>query len=329
MARRRVIALTSPKDRQFRNYVLPYLRKEEATVILVDPWLVMSRRVTFEPGKRGLQVRFGSRILTAELDTASVYFGKPRSPMTAPVPAGHPAAHVREQLKLAWHDMLVALDQPYWVSHYLDIRRASSKPLQLQTAAGLRTVVRVPEWTLSSNDGRSAKFIRRQWAERGVCLAKPIESGGDLEGPAYVSRPTLLRPGDTDPGIDTAYAPKILEQYIPGREVTVQVMGEDVFAVEYVMKDGSPLPADVADLHLLATRIRVIYHELPPEAEQFCHDLAVTLDLQAGRIDFKLGPDGNYYFLEINPVGMWDYIQLYTGQPVGQSLASMLLTGSS
>ena len=55
----------------------------------------------------------------------------------------------------------------------------------------------------------------------------------------------------------------------------------------------------------------------------------VDLGLVFGAIDLRLGVDGRYYFLEVNPAGQFVYLELKTGLPLIAALASVLARGRS
>ncbi len=50
------------------------------------------------------------------------------------------------------------------------------------------------------------------------------------------------------------------------------------------------------------------------------------LGLRFGALDFLVTPDGEWYFLEINPNGQWAWIEQETGLPISDAIADALLT---
>ena len=53
------------------------------------------------------------------------------------------------------------------------------------------------------------------------------------------------------------------------------------------------------------------------------------LELEYGAVDFRLTPDGDYVFLEINPAGQYLYIEKLAGLPITMAIAKHLATGQS
>jgi hypothetical protein len=52
-----------------------------------------------------------------------------------------------------------------------------------------------------------------------------------------------------------------------------------------------------------------------------------TLGLSFGVLDLRVGLDGEYYFLEVNPQGQFAYLEIKTGLPIFTSLANLLVYG--
>jgi hypothetical protein len=57
--------------------------------------------------------------------------------------------------------------------------------------------------------------------------------------------------------------------------------------------------------------------------------LMVRLGLIYGALDFVVGPDGSWTFLEINPGGQFGWLQLHTGLPMTATLAGLLAAGAT
>ncbi|MEZ4456069.1 MAG: hypothetical protein R2882_05895 [Gemmatimonadales bacterium] len=68
-------------------------------------------------------------------------------------------------------------------------------------------------------------------------------------------------------------------------------------------------------------------HELPLEVQERILLLMRRLGLEYGAIDFRLTPEGEYVFLEINPAGQFLYIEQATGLPIAAALAGHLARG--
>lgn len=55
-----------------------------------------------------------------------------------------------------------------------------------------------------------------------------------------------------------------------------------------------------------------------------------SLGLNYGAIDIIVTPDGQHLFLEINPVGEFFWMEIYSPKyPISQAIAEILLTGKN
>jgi glutathione synthase/RimK-type ligase-like ATP-grasp enzyme len=70
-------------------------------------------------------------------------------------------------------------------------------------------------------------------------------------------------------------------------------------------------------------------HTLTSENEEMCRAVARAFGLVWTGIDFRLTPDGTYVFLEANPSPMFKGFEKYTGLPLTESLAALLLADAA
>ncbi|MER6378346.1 hypothetical protein ABT255_61520 [Streptomyces mirabilis] len=189
-------------------------------------------------------------------------------------------------------------------------KRASYKPLQLSVAR--RLGLSVPA-TLMTNDPRAVVEFRSQV---GACVFKPFRSfpGGFLE----------TRAMDDDALSDLAalkYAPIIIQQKVaPASDIRVNVFGEDVYAARAVLSH----PGAALDWRL-DPAVHWQSCDLPKSLVDRILRLVSVLGLHYGCIDMRLTPDGEYYFLEINPAGQFLFIEIQTEQPLSLAMAKLLL----
>ena len=126
--------------------------------------------------------------------------------------------------------------------------------------------------------------------------------------PEQLSRLSLLR-----------YGPAQFQAFIPGENVRVHTVGDDLFATRvhteavdyrYAGRDGHSVE--------MAPAI------LPPAIAESCMRIAHQLDLLLTGIDLKETPDGEYYCFEVNPCPGFLYYEKFTGQPISAALANLL-----
>jgi glutathione synthase/RimK-type ligase-like ATP-grasp enzyme len=118
-------------------------------------------------------------------------------------------------------------------------------------------------------------------------------------------------------------APSIFQQMIARKkEIRVTVIGEDIFASELVLPAGV---TDVDDIHRYGVRnINKRAISLSNNFERKCFDIIKSLGLVYGTIDIIEGLDEQYYFLEINSIGDWYWIEKETNQPITQAIVDTI-----
>ena len=131
-----------------------------------------------------------------------------------------------------------------------------------------------------------------------------------------------LRREDADRLENLEWCPTQFQQYVPGRDFRVHVVGDAIFAAEIVSE---------ADDYRYAARdgedVKVQPSKVPSFIEDRCRTLAASLGLLLAGIDLRLTPGGDWYCFEVNPSPAFTYYTSATGQPIAQAIARMLAQG--
>jgi RimK-like ATP-grasp domain len=113
--------------------------------------------------------------------------------------------------------------------------------------------------------------------------------------------------------------PTQFQEYVPGRDYRVHVVGEEVFATEIVSG---------ADDYRYAGRdnqeIELREYDLPEFVATKCKKLAEGLGLVLAGIDLRRTPDGKWFCFEVNPSPAFTFYQSATDQPISQAIARLL-----
>lgn len=196
-----------------------------------------------------------------------------------------------------------------WVNPPMFAQRANTKPYQLFVAQNLintakQTIVKIPR-TLMTTDPKEAK---RFWKEcKGKMIYKkfsPMPLGSPVQpytthiDKKLVNKLSLLQT-----------APGVLQEMLPKKvELRITVVGDRVFPCAIYSQESQD-QAVRTDFRLGAGSLRHEVWKLDPIVEKFCIDLVKKLGLVYGAIDMVVTPDGAYYFLEINEMGQWLWIE--------------------
>ncbi len=115
------------------------------------------------------------------------------------------------------------------------------------------------------------------------------------------------------------WCPTQFQQYIPGTDYRVHVVGDDVFACEI---------RSLADDYRYAGRqglgVEISPYQLPQDVADRCRALTASLGLYVTGIDFRRDPDGRWYCFEVNPSPAYTYYQNASGQPIDEAIADLL-----
>ena len=180
-----------------------------------------------------------------------------------------------------------------------------SKPYQAQLIAAFG--FQVPE-TLITNDPEAVLAFARAQGRLIYKSMSGIRSIVQLLGDDDIARLEHI-----------SWCPVQFQACIPGTDVRVHTVGDEVFATEIV--------SDMIDYRYArrnggTAELRAF--ELPAEVARKCVALADGLGLAFAGIDLKFTPEGDIYCFEVNPCPAFSYFEANTGQPIARAVARYL-----
>lgn len=181
----------------------------------------------------------------------------------------------------------------------------SSKPYQAQLilAHGFLT----PE-TLITND---PELVATFAAAHPAVIYKSMSGVRSIVRPLDVEEMTRLE--------DIRWCPVQFQERVPGVDVRVHTIGEEVVATS-VTSDATDYRYARRD----GREARLEPMELAPDLAESCVALARSLGLSFAGIDLRITPDGRAYCFEVNPSPAYSYYEANTGQPIARVLAGHL-----
>ncbi|HZR46167.1 MAG TPA: hypothetical protein VFA47_05665 [Candidatus Manganitrophaceae bacterium] len=179
-----------------------------------------------------------------------------------------------------------------WINHPDASRNAENKLWQLRAAreAGLR----VPRTLISQDPSRIREFCR---SLDNQVIVKTVS--GTFKAP--------LSPGKVDEALLASDAslrlsPAIYQEQVPGnRHLRIQVFGEDIHA--------ALITCDQLDWRFHLNKSTVEPYSLSPDFESRIHAVMRLLGLRMGIFDFKLTPEGEPVWFDVNPQGQFLFIE--------------------
>jgi glutathione synthase/RimK-type ligase-like ATP-grasp enzyme len=181
-----------------------------------------------------------------------------------------------------------------------------SKPHQLAAVAAAGFAV--PQ-TLVTNDPETALAFTQRHERVIYKSVSSVRSRVNILAPAHLTRLADLR-----------WCPTQLQEWIPGQDIRVHVVGDDVFAtaIETSAVDYR-YPGAGEEPHLSAAC-------LPENVADRCRTMSVSMGLLFAGIDLRRSPSGAWYCFEVNPSPGFTYYEAATGQPIAAAVARLLAT---
>jgi glutathione synthase/RimK-type ligase-like ATP-grasp enzyme len=194
------------------------------------------------------------------------------------------------------------------VNRPLAMASNASKPYQLRLIE--RHGFRVPD-TLLTTDPEAARSF---WDEHGTVIYKSISGVRSIVAKLSPARAERLD--------DIRWCPTQFQEYVPGTDYRVHVVGDEVFAAEI-----SSSADDYRYAHRLGTAADVRSCSIPADVADRCRALSRDLGLHVAGVDLRRHPDGRWYCFEVNPSPAFSFFQGETGQPIDAAIARLLIAG--
>ena len=122
---------------------------------------------------------------------------------------------------------------------------------------------------------------------------------------------------------DLSNCPTQFQEHIDGTDVRIHVVGNEVFGCEIESTADDYRYARASDATL---RIRAC--TVSPALADMCRGLAKSLNLAVAGIDLRRKRnDGCWCCFEVNPSPGFTFYEEATGQPIGEAIAKLLVTG--
>jgi hypothetical protein len=183
-----------------------------------------------------------------------------------------------------------------------------SKPYQMEQIRSFGFAV--PETLLTTDPDAARAF----WEYHKTVVYKSVSGVRSI-----VSR---LSPEHVERLADVSYCPTQFQQYVPGRDHRVHVVGDEIFACEVISEaDDYRYPAHHP--------VEIRSCRLPREVEERCRLIATSMRLPVAGIDLRRTPEGAWYCFEVNPSPAFAYYESNTAQPIGRAIATLLAAGSN
>jgi len=273
----------------------------------------VSLSATFRDGRGEFSLATSTNPHVPLLEIRSVWWRRPQPMLLDPrITDGAVRNFTFQECVSALYGVLGCCDA-LWVNDLKNDTAAEYKPYQLKVAGELG--FRIPATLITNDPARITEFWEQ---ESGSVVYKAFNQRG------LAWRPTrLLTKEDFELMPHVRHAPVIFQAYIPGaRDIRATVIGDSIFAAEFDIER-----LDSADHRMRMSDLPCRSHQLSADVEKRARAMMDRLGLEYGALDFRLTPEGEYVFFEVNTAGEFLYIEERTGQPIADQLAAHLARG--
>jgi glutathione synthase/RimK-type ligase-like ATP-grasp enzyme len=210
--------------------------------------------------------------------------------------------------------------QAFWVNPIDGAAYASSKLLQQEAASKIG--LKMPE-TLFTNSPREIRDFLTRCRE---VVYKPLSAAGWKDHESYFCSYTARLTQSDLVGVEVLrQTPGIFQEYVPkSYELRVTVIGRQVLAAKVLSQQTE---RGKLDWRRAYSELSFEPTQLPPDLALQCLALLDELGLVFGCFDFVATPDGEHFFLEVNEMGQFLFVERYCGLPLLDAFSEFLLQG--
>lgn len=204
----------------------------------------------------------------------------------------------------AWADVTPALvvNRPHLTADL------TSKPYQVARLQGAG--FEVPETLLTTDAAAAEEFCGRHR----TVVYKSISGVRSIV--------TSFSPADRARLADVRWCPTQFQQYVPGVDYRVHVVGDEVLCSE-IRSEAD----DYRYAHRQGATVEMRTAGLPESCLARCRKLAAATGLPFVGIDLRLTPDGRWYCFEVNPSPAFSFYEREPTSLVARAVARLLAQG--
>jgi hypothetical protein len=285
---------------------------------LAAPFVIFNQRdfwdseIAFEVagGRISGELRIKKR--TYSLETFGAVYSRMMDDRHLPELAAEPPESPLRNYCRSFHDTLtrwMEIAPAKVINRCAPMATNSSKPYQTQLAREAGFLV--PE-TLITNE---PELVREFCARYGRVIYKSISATRSIV--------QTMEEEDFKRLERIRWCPTQFQAFVPGTDLRVHVIGEEVFA--------TAINAEATDYRYASRQsgepAELLEADLSPELAQKCVRLANGLGLIFAGIDLKVTPDDEVYCFEVNPCPAFSFYEANTGQPISDGVARCLMAG--
>ncbi|QSJ20219.1 MvdD family ATP-grasp ribosomal peptide maturase [Nostoc sp. UHCC 0702] len=220
---------------------------------------------------------------------------------------------------------MIASIKGFHFDKMINVDRANNKQLQLQVA---REVGLLTPRTLTTNNPEAVKQFASECQEQGI-VTKMLSSFAIFgeRGEEFVVFTTPVTDDDLENLEGLRFCPMTFQENVPkALELRTTIVGHQVFTAAV---DSQSLEGSTYDWRKEGRALKDAWkpYDLPEDVEKKLLKLMDNFGLNYGAIDIIVTPDGRHVFLEVNPVGEFFWLEVFSPHfSISSAIADILLT---
>ena len=207
-----------------------------------------------------------------------------------------------------------------WINNPSKTFSAENRLYQLLVAQ--KTGFRIPDTSITNISSAGIKFCNERPRK---IIAKVLHHHEIIHKEYSYRFPTSMVSADSlSNASGLKYAPLILQDRIASREeIRITVVKNKVFPIRITITKNK---GKYSDLHKIEERFLNFEHfTIEKNLEKMCIKLNKQMGLLLSSIDLMVDKKGELYFLEINPIGDWNWLEKHVDLPITDSVSALIL----
>lgn len=206
-----------------------------------------------------------------------------------------------------------------------NVERTHHKQLQLQIA---RKIGLLTPRTLTTNNAEAVKKFASECHQQGI-VTKMLSSFAIFgeQGEQFFVFTSPVKNEDLQNLEGLRFCPMTFQENVPkALELRITIVGTHVFTAAV---NSQSCQGATYDWRKQGRALKDSWeaYDLPEDVEKKLLQLMANFGLNYGAVDMIVTPDGKYVFLEINPVGEFFWLEIFSPYfPISQAIAQILLT---
>lgn len=311
------LLVTHSADYYCIDLVAEHLRKAGYTPVRINSdQLHTHYRLNWQFGNTnsGFSLRVGNKIIT-DKDIAAVWIRKLLfAPQDETIDVAYRAIVAGENNEITRSFLLRLAAFPSF-DPYAASEMAESKPLQQKAA--MESGLAIPASIITNSLKEARAFMHEKQKKYITKLLRP--TSWSMDGGENFFYTTFIKKSDLT-AAHLALHPVQVQEFVPKQyELRVAYVAGRCFSGKITVGEYE------ADWRIPGRAGQWAPYELPVRTVKKLQKLMKKLGLQFGAIDLIRGTDGEYYFLEVNPVGEWGMLEKYLQLPISEAIAQHLI----